>query len=140
MLVVNGRRVQHRSLQLAVEEAYRGLIPAGRHPYGVVSLELDPASVDVNVHPTKREVRFSDERAVFAALQRACWSTLRSGRVYAASFTHQGAELASGTEGLGLADAPARGERAPSRRRPPMATSCRLPHWRASHRCARSGR
>ena len=75
---VNRRRVQHRGLQVAVEEAYRGLIPADRHPHGVVLLTCDPADVDVNVHPTKREVRFHDERGVFSAVQRACWATLQS--------------------------------------------------------------
>lgn len=87
VLVVNGRRIQHRGLMVAVEESYRGLIPAGRHPYGVVSIEMDPASVDVNVHPAKREVRFRDERAVFAAVQRACWTALRASAAYTASAT-----------------------------------------------------
>jgi DNA mismatch repair protein MutL len=87
VLVVNGRRIHHRGLQVAAEEAYRGLIPAGRHPYGVLIVEVDPASVDVNVHPAKREVRFRDERAVFAAVQRACWTALRASAVYTASAT-----------------------------------------------------
>ncbi|PZR82279.1 MAG: DNA mismatch repair endonuclease MutL, partial [Candidatus Aeolococcus gillhamiae] len=82
VLVVNGRRVHNRALLAAVAEAYRGLVPAGRYPYGVVSVELDPLEVDVNVHPTKREVRFRDERRVFAAVQRACWHTLRGASVY----------------------------------------------------------
>ncbi|MBV9099947.1 MAG: DNA mismatch repair endonuclease MutL [Candidatus Dormibacteraeota bacterium] len=81
VIVVNGRRVHSRSLHVAVEEAYRGLLPSGRHPYGVVVVSLDPAKVDVNVHPAKREVRFSDERAVFSAVQRACWEALRGGPV-----------------------------------------------------------
>jgi DNA mismatch repair protein MutL len=78
VLVVNGRRIHNRSLLVAVEEAYSGLLPAQRHPFGVVEVCLDPERVDVNVHPTKREVRFRDERAVFAAVQRACWSALRA--------------------------------------------------------------
>ena len=77
VLVVNGRRVHNRALTVAVEEAYRGLMPAGRHPYGVVIVTLDPETVDVNVHPAKREVRFRHEGAVFAAVQRACWAALR---------------------------------------------------------------
>lgn len=74
---VNRRRIQHRGLQVAVEEAYRGLLPVNRYPHGVVLIEIDPAEVDVNVHPTKREVRFRDERRVFAAVQRACWTALQ---------------------------------------------------------------
>jgi DNA mismatch repair protein MutL len=82
VLVVNGRRVHNRALLAATAEAYRGLVPAGRYPFGVVSVELDPLEVDVNVHPTKREVRFRDERSVFAAVQRACWQSLQGASVY----------------------------------------------------------
>ena len=68
---VNRRWIQDRSLSFAVEEAYRTLIPAGRHPVAVLSITMNPADVDVNVHPTKREVRFRDPRSVFSAVQRA---------------------------------------------------------------------
>lgn len=78
ILGVNRRRVHHRGLQVAVEEAYRGLIPGNRFPRGVLLVEVDPADVEVNVHPTKREVRFRDERRAFAAVQRACWGALQS--------------------------------------------------------------
>lgn len=84
VLVLNGRRVHNRALMVAVEEAYRGLLPQGRHPFGLVVIEVDPADVDVNVHPTKREVRFRDERAVFSAVQRACWSALGARPVFSA--------------------------------------------------------
>jgi DNA mismatch repair protein MutL len=77
VLVVNRRRVHNRALVVAVEEAYRGLLPSGRHPFGVVVVALDPAGVDVNVHPTKREVRFREEGRVFAAVQRACWEAVQ---------------------------------------------------------------
>jgi DNA mismatch repair protein MutL len=78
VLGVNRRRVHHRGLQVAVEEAYRGLIPGNRYPHGVVLIDIDPAEVDVNVHPTKREVRFRDERRVFGAVQRTCWGALQA--------------------------------------------------------------
>ena len=81
VLAINRRRIVHRGLQVAVEEAYRGLIPTGRYPFGVLLVDLDPADVDVNVHPAKREVRLRDERAVFSAVQRACWSVLQTGLV-----------------------------------------------------------
>ncbi len=105
VLVVNGRRVHNRSLTVAVEEAYRGLLPQGRHPFGVIALSLDLASIDVNVHPTKREVRFRDERAVFAAVQRACWEAVRAAPV--ASFpvlATRGWLQAPAPRGLSLAD------------------------------------
>ena len=78
VVAVNRRRVQHRGLQVAVEEAYRGLIPNGRYPFGIVLIDVDPAEVDVNVHPSKREVRFHHEGRVFTAVQRACWAALQS--------------------------------------------------------------
>jgi DNA mismatch repair protein MutL len=77
VLVVNRRRVHNRALLVAVEDAYRGLLPGDRHPFGVVVVELDPHGVDVNVHPTKREVRFREEGRVFAVVQRACWAALQ---------------------------------------------------------------
>ena len=73
---VNGRWIQNRALAFALEEAYHSLLMVGRHPVGVVSIRLDPAAVDVNVHPTKAEVKFLDERAVCRAVQRAAHAAL----------------------------------------------------------------
>jgi DNA mismatch repair protein MutL len=75
-LFVNRRWIQDRSLAHAVAQAYHTLLPIGRHPLAVLLLELDPAEVDVNVHPTKREVKFRDGRKVFGAVQRAVRHTL----------------------------------------------------------------
>ncbi len=63
-LCVNGRPVKDRNLAHAVKEAYRGLIAPDKHPVAVVFVELDPTLVDVNVHPTKAEVRFSNPSSV----------------------------------------------------------------------------
>jgi DNA mismatch repair protein MutL len=68
---VNGRWVQSRTLNYAVEEAYHSLLLTGRHPIAVINIALDPAEMDVNVHPAKTEVRFLRERLVYAAVQRA---------------------------------------------------------------------
>ena len=70
-LFLNGRPIVDRSLTHAVREAYRGLIDPGRTPTAVLFLELDPARVDVNVHPTKTEVRLRDDRLVYSRLHRA---------------------------------------------------------------------
>ncbi|MDT8421099.1 MAG: DNA mismatch repair endonuclease MutL [Desulfuromonadales bacterium] len=61
---VNGRYIRDRVVQHAVMEGYRQLLMKGRYPVMVLFLELDPAQVDVNVHPTKHEVRFRDQRLV----------------------------------------------------------------------------
>jgi DNA mismatch repair protein MutL len=76
VLFVNGRWVQHRALSFALEEAYHSLLMVGRHPVAVVHLKLDPAAVDVNVHPTKAEVKFVDERAACRALSRSVHAAL----------------------------------------------------------------
>jgi len=70
-LFVNGRLIQGRSLLHAVEEAYASLLMVGRHPVAVLSISLDPAQVDVNVHPAKAEVKFAAERLVQARLHEA---------------------------------------------------------------------
>ncbi len=70
-LYVNRRWVKNRALTFAVEEAYQGMLPVGRHPIAVLDLRIPPNEVDVNVHPTKAEVRLRNERAVFGVLQRA---------------------------------------------------------------------
>ncbi len=73
---VNRRWVQSRSLSFAVEEAYHSLLLTGRHPVVVINVTLDPALLDVNVHPAKTEVRFLRERQVYAAVQRATRAAL----------------------------------------------------------------
>nr|AEQ20594.1 DNA mismatch repair enzyme [uncultured bacterium CSLF42] len=70
LLYVNQRPVQQRLLTHAVYEAYKEWLPVGRHPIFLLFITLDPKLVDVNVHPTKREVRFSDERAIYDLLFR----------------------------------------------------------------------
>ncbi len=68
---VNRRWITSRKLSWAVEEAYRGLLMTGKHPMAVINLEVTPQDVDVNIHPTKSEVKFKDESSVFGAVQRA---------------------------------------------------------------------
>jgi DNA mismatch repair protein MutL len=67
-LLVNGRPVFGRALQSALEASYRPLLPRGRHPVLVMAIEIDPRRVDVNVHPSKLEVRLREERAIALAM------------------------------------------------------------------------
>jgi DNA mismatch repair protein MutL len=67
-LLVNGRVVRDRALARAVAQAYGSVLDPMRYPLGAVYVDIDPALVDVNVHPQKAEVRFSDGRAVGEAL------------------------------------------------------------------------
>lgn len=70
-LFVNGRSIQDSSLTFAVSQAYHTLLPKGRYPIAVLMITMPPDEVDVNVHPTKAEVRFRSPDAVFSAVQRA---------------------------------------------------------------------
>ncbi|MBK8026076.1 MAG: DNA mismatch repair endonuclease MutL [Chloroflexi bacterium] len=70
-LFVNGRWVQDNGLTFAVIQAYHTLLMTGRYPIAVLMITLPPEEVDVNVHPTKAEVRFRDADFVFGAIQRA---------------------------------------------------------------------
>ncbi|MBN1264511.1 MAG: DNA mismatch repair endonuclease MutL [Anaerolineales bacterium] len=67
---INGRWVQDAGLSVAVMQAYRSLLMVGRFPLVVLNIDLPPDEVDVNVHPTKAEVRFKDQKKVFGVLQR----------------------------------------------------------------------
>ena len=75
-LFVNRRPVQSRALTFAVSEAYHGLLPSDRYPVAFLLIDVPPHDVDVNVHPTKAEVRFRREGDVFAALQKAVRETV----------------------------------------------------------------
>lgn len=68
---VNGRPIQDATLIAALLKAYHTLLMVGRYPQAILFLEVDPESVDVNVHPAKAEVRFREAERIFSAVQRA---------------------------------------------------------------------
>lgn len=74
--VLNGRAIVDRSLAHALKEGFRGLVDPGRHPIGVIHLEMDPSRVDVNVHPAKTEVRFRESRPLHGLIRRAVRAAL----------------------------------------------------------------
>lgn len=68
---VNKRWIQDRSLNQAVVQAYHTFLPVKRYPIAVLNIELDPVEVDVNVHPTKAEIKFRDPRTIFKVVQKS---------------------------------------------------------------------
>ena len=77
IFAVNGRVVASPSMAAALRQGFGNLIPGDRHPVALLLLDIDPTQIDVNVHPTKREVRFRDESALFQATRRAVESAMR---------------------------------------------------------------
>jgi DNA mismatch repair protein MutL len=71
VFLLNRRWVQSPLLSQAIRHAYGNLIPPARHPACVVDLRVDPATIDVNVHPTKREIRFAHDDLVFSFLSKS---------------------------------------------------------------------
>ncbi|MGN0562457.1 MAG: DNA mismatch repair endonuclease MutL, partial [Candidatus Fimenecus sp.] len=77
---VNNRYIKSRSGAAALNEAYKNAVMVGKYPACVLFLEVQPSAVDVNVHPAKTEVRFSNEKAVFDAIYYAVKNTLSADR------------------------------------------------------------
>lgn len=67
----NNRFIKNSYLNHAVMSAFEGLMPEGAHPFYVLFIEIDPVHIDINVHPTKTEIKFDDERTVYAIVQAA---------------------------------------------------------------------
>ena len=77
ILIVNNRWIVHKAMTYAVYDGYGGLLPKGLVPSFCLFLDIDPARLDVNVHPSKREVRFADERSVYRTVAATVSNTLR---------------------------------------------------------------
>jgi DNA mismatch repair protein MutL len=68
---VNNRYIKSSYLHYAVSSAFEGLIQSDQHPFYVIFLEIEPTHIDINVHPTKTEIKFDDERTVYAVIRSA---------------------------------------------------------------------
>ncbi|GAA0496153.1 DNA mismatch repair endonuclease MutL [Salinibacillus aidingensis] len=69
--IINGRYIRNPMINKAILKGYHTLLPIGRYPVVVINIDMDPYLVDVNVHPSKLEVRFSKEQELFAAVETA---------------------------------------------------------------------
>jgi DNA mismatch repair protein MutL len=72
VFLVNGRWIQNAALSQALRHAYGNLLPGGRFPSAILWVDVPPERLDVNVHPTKREVRFADDDSVFSIVAATC--------------------------------------------------------------------
>ncbi|GAB5538097.1 MAG: DNA mismatch repair endonuclease MutL [Salibacteraceae bacterium] len=68
-LFVNGRYFKSPYFHSAIQKAFEGLVPHGHHPSYFIYFDVDPKSIDINIHPTKTEIKFEDERSVYAILR-----------------------------------------------------------------------
>ena len=68
MFFVNKRFIKDKTLSSAIEQAFKGLLPIGKYGMAILNIEIDPSKIDVNVHPTKLEIRFQEEQKVFKAV------------------------------------------------------------------------
>ncbi len=78
---INGRYVKSKTAIAAVEQAYKTLIPSDKFPFCVLNIDISPAAVDVNVHPAKLEVKFTNERIIFESVYYAVKSALEASSV-----------------------------------------------------------
>ena len=76
LFFVNKRYIKDKTLSAATEQAYKGMIPIGKFGFVVLNIKMNPAKVDVNVHPAKLEVRFEEENKVFQAIYHTIKDTL----------------------------------------------------------------
>jgi len=81
---INGRLIKDPSISSAITKGYHGLLMVGRFPITNLFLNIDPAEIDVNVHPTKAEIRIKDSSQAFIAIQRAIRKTISAYAPYAA--------------------------------------------------------
>lgn len=102
MVFVNRRPVREPSVIHAVYSALEGVLPREMHPLFFVFLDLDPGLVDFNVHPQKREVRFSDKESVYRIIKRSVMDAVRAGRLKEGGQVVAEDDMASGEAPAGV--------------------------------------
>src|SRR5207248_339033 len=123
LVFVNGRAIESALLTGALREGYHTALMKGQYPVTFLFLEIDAASVDVNVHPAKREVRFRDPTAVREAIVHSIQQTLEHGRVAWQEKFRPPVIASTGVPGKGAADLKLR----------PEVTAPGESHWELPH-------
>lgn len=75
-MLVNGRIITNRMIAKAIDHAYQSQIPKSGFPFAVLNITVDTESIDVNVHPQKSEIKFSDDSTVYKAMYKALTDAL----------------------------------------------------------------
>jgi DNA mismatch repair protein MutL len=114
MVFINRRPVREPSVTHAVYSALEGVLPREMHPLFFILLEVDPRRVDFNVHPQKREVRFSEKESVYRIVKRGVMDAIRAGRIEGGPATDMEAASEAGSAFTAGYQMPAEGARAPS--------------------------
>ncbi len=122
-LFVNGRSIQDTRLTYALTQAYQGMLDDRRYPVAIVMIDLPPDDVDVNVHPTKAEVRFRSPDTVFTAVQRSVRQALLS--ALSAHPSESSTDASPAQQTLNLPSSPAEWQSPPSS--PPPAYAAQRP-------------
>ena len=89
LFFVNSRYIKDKTLTSAAEQGYKGLLTIGKYGFLVLNIEMNPSQVDINVHPAKLEVRFSDENKIFKAVYHSIKDTLLKGELVPTETTEE---------------------------------------------------
>lgn len=99
-LFANGRFIRHPYLHHAIVQAYQHLIQEDTHPFYVLFIDIDPTRIDVNVHPTKTEVKFDDERGMYVMVQASVKKSLNDHQLIPAIDFQQDVNFTTKMQGL----------------------------------------
>jgi len=91
-IFVNGRYIKSKLISAAIEEAYKTFVMKNKHPFTVLNVDINPLLVDVNVHPTKMEIRFSKEQEIFRSVYHAVNNALLSATLIRDMHFHEKAD------------------------------------------------
>ena len=101
---VNGRHVYSKTVMSALEEAYKSIAETGRFPFCVLNIKIDESRIDINVHPQKMEIKFSDEKKIYSAVYYAVRNALETSGGYDEADNYNGQSEVAITPSVSVAD------------------------------------